>query len=43
MNQYAESLGAKDKAEKSKIEEIIESLNETELEENQQFWNYSIQ
>ncbi len=37
LNQYAESLGAKDKAEKSKIEEIIESLNETELEENQQF------
>lgn len=37
INQYAESLGAQDKAEKSEIEETIESLNETEIEENQQF------
>ena len=37
INQYAESLGAQDKAGKSEIEETIESLNETEIEENQQF------
>ncbi len=37
INQYAESLGAQDKVEKSEIEEVIESFNETEIEENQQF------